>query len=390
MPRRSSHVRSPVRYGLAALLIVAAGAALLIVAAGAAQACQICAQALVITPGQQLDAADQAVLAMPVTGEKRFRIVAVVKGRDVTNGIIAEEVLRVDAATPRTNKPLLLLHNKLVQRWSSIGPIGAEHAGWLRQLTATGDAARGQPLASWPRPAQTPFEPTEAQRRQRLALVLPYLEHSEPLAADIAHGEVSRAPYTTLRLLKPQLQAAKIAQWIDDPRLVARRSTYTLLLGIAGGRDDATRLEQRIDAALWSRDATNLAAMLAADLELRGPSRVDWIEQAYFTDRTRTLPEIELALLALGVHGVASAAVPRERVIEAYRLFIRERKAMAGFVAQQLADWECWDATADYVALLESDAVQDASSHFAVVNYLQRSPRAAAKAALQSMTDKPR
>ena len=138
MPLRSSHVRS----GLAVLLILAAGAALLIVAAGAALACQICAQALAITPGQQLDAADQAVLAMPLTGEKRFRIVAVVKGRrSVANGIIAEEVLRVDAATPRTGKPLLLLRNKLVQRWSSMGSIGAEHAGWLRQLTATGDAA---------------------------------------------------------------------------------------------------------------------------------------------------------------------------------------------------------------------------------------------------------
>ena len=51
--------------------------------------------------------------------------------------------------------------------------------------------------------------------------------------------------------------------------------------------------------------------MLAANLELRGPSRVDWIEQAYFADRTRTLPEIQAALLALGVHGDGNATVPR-------------------------------------------------------------------------------
>ena len=117
---------------------------------------------------------------------------------------------------------------------------------------------------------------------------------------------------------------------------------------------------------------------------------MDWIEKAYFIDRTRTLPEIQAALLALGVHGTANAAVPRERVIRAYRLLIRERKAMAGFVAQQLADWEHWDATADYVGLLESDAVKDPASHFAIVNYLQRSPRAAARAALQSIADKHR
>jgi hypothetical protein len=63
---------------------------------------------------------------------------------------------------------------------------------------------------------------------------------------------------------------------------------------------------------------------------------------------------------------------------------------MASFVALELADWEYWDATTEYVALLKSDAVKDPASHFAVVNYLQRSPRAAAKAALQSLTNERR
>ena len=82
-----------------------------------------------------------------------------------------------------------------------------------------------------------------------------------------------------------------------------------------------------------SHDATNLAAMIGADLELRGPSRVDWVEATYFADRSRTMPEIEAALLALNVHGDANRTVPRERVIQAYRAFIRERPPMAGFVA---------------------------------------------------------
>lgn len=127
--------------------------------------------------------------------------------------------------------------------------------------------------------------------------------------------------------------------------------------------------------------------MLAADLELRGPARVGGLETKYFADSNRTLPEIEAALLALSVHGAASGAVSRERVIEAYRFFIRERKPMAGFVAQELADWGYWDATSEYVALLKSDAMKDPASHFAVVSYLQRSPRAAAKAALRSLAD---
>jgi hypothetical protein len=253
---------------------------------------------------------------------------------------------------------------------------------WPRRSRSEG-IARGP---AWPPTAVTPSELTERQWRERLALVVPYLEHPEPLAADIAYGEVSRAPYVAMRSLRSLLQAARITRWLDDPNLASRRSTYTLLLGIAGGADDAAGLERRLDTAWRSGDAANLAAMLAADLELRGPSRVDFIEQRYFADRDRTMPEIEAALLALSVHGGADAAVPRVRVIAAYRRFIRERKPMAGFVAQELADWGSWDATPDYVALLTSDAVKDPASHFAIVNYLQRSPHAAAKAALRSLT----
>ncbi len=54
---------------------------------------------------------------------------------------------------------------------------------------------------------------------------------------------------------------------------------------------------------------------------------------------------------------------------------------MAGFVAPQLADWNYWDATTEYIALLKSNAIKDPASEFAIVNYLQRS--AAAKAAVQ-------
>ena len=362
----------------------------LLVAVAGAKACQICFGALVVTPGQQLDAAEQAVLAVPVAGETAYRIVEVVKGT-VAGRTITGEVLGVDAAVSRSGAPLLLLRFGPAQRWKSFGAIGTENAGWLRQLAALGNVAPVRPKAIWPvTTTQTPSDTTEAQWRERLSLVVPYLEHRESLASEIAFGDISRAPYSAIRSLKSQLDAATIAKWIDDPTLAARRPTYTLLLGIAGGADDAALLERRLDAAWRSHDAANLAAMLAADLELRGPSRVDWIEQAYFADRSRTLPEIDAALLSLTVQGGANAAVPRERVIDAFRLFIRERAAMAGFVALQLADWEHWDATPDYVALLKSDAVKDPASHFAIVNYLRRSPHAAARASLELVADKPK
>ena len=194
-------------------------------------------------------------------------------------------------------------------------------------------------------------------------------------------GRAGARSLRDLDVARSRIDTATVESWLDNPKLVSRHAAYTLLLGFAGGADDAARLEQRIEAALESHDSTNLAAMIAADLELRGPSRVGWVEETYFADRTRTMPEIEAALLALNVHGDANRTVSRERVIQAYRTFIRERPPMAGFVAPQLADWNYWDAAAEYMALLKSNTIKDPASEFAVVNYLQRA--AAAKAAVQ-------
>jgi len=63
---------------------------------------------------------------------------------------------------------------------------------------------------------------------------------------------------------------------------------------IRGGRVDV-REEGRAEGGT-SHAPTNLAAMLAADLGLRGPSRVARIERKYLVDRQRTLPEIEAAM----------------------------------------------------------------------------------------------
>lgn len=363
-------------------------AILALVAAGPVVACPICLNGRSFTLAQKLDAADRAILAVRLPSESRLRVVEVIKGDNVVDEILPERAIGVEAPSSEGGKPLLLVCFGPAGRWSSLGPIGSEHAGWLRQLIAFSHAGSNRPIPAWPQTADSSSEFTVAQWRERVALVVPYLEDPEPLAAEIAYGEFARAPYEAQRSVKPQFQAREVANWINDPKLASRRSAYTLLLGIIGTLDDASRLEQRIDAALASHDATDLAAMLAADLELRGSSRIGWIEATYFADRSRTLPEIEAALLALSVHGGANAKVPRQRVIEAYLFFTSERKPMAGFVAPQLADWEYWDATPEFVALLEANALQDPASHFAVLTYLNRSPHPAAKAALASLADK--
>ena len=354
-------------------VLLGALAALMSFASPDARACPLCLGGVLFAPGQQLDVAEQAVLAAPVAGGARWRILEVAKGRAVAGKVISEPVDGADVAAMRAGRPLLLLRHEQWARWSSVGTIGVEYAGWLRQLAATGPGT-GKSDVDW---------------RGRVALVAPYLEDPEPLAALIAYGEIARAPYGALRPLKPRLDSAIIVRWLDDPKLAARRPAYTLLLGIAGGPADAERLERRLDAAWASRDATDLGAMLAADLELRGPSRVAWIETMYLGDRRRTMPEIAAALQALSEHGDENGAVPRARVIQAYLLLIKERRPLAGLVAAHLAEWEYWDAVAEYAALLASNVPLDPVSRGAIVAYLERCPRAEAKAALASLPAAP-
>ena len=305
-----------------------------VVGARDALACPLCFSGLVITPGQKLDSADDAVIAVPTGGAGGFLIVEIVKGNPDTNGPIGQTASSPDVvgaltlqskAVPAADEhpspadSFLLIRNRLTEQWTSLGPVDLAYADWLRRVAATDRPDEEPPPRPWPQTTIAWSTLSDAEWRERLVLIAPQLESDEPLVAEMAHGELARAPYALMRALKPQLDAALIAGWVDDPGLAQRRAAYLLLLGIAGGPEEAAAVEAMIDAALTSGDSTDLAAMLAADLEMRGPDRVGWIEEVFFADQKRTLPEIEAARLALSIHGAVNGAVPRARIAEAFR-----------------------------------------------------------------------
>jgi hypothetical protein len=325
------------------------------------RACPLCLSSRPLTiSAQELAYAGRSVLAMPTAEGKSFRVVEVIKGERPSGDVIVDAVFRGKKAAIASTKPLLLIRDDSWARWVNFGPISADQVGWLRQLATT----------------KRTTQIDESEWREHVAFFLPYLENPEPMVAEIAHAELRNAPYAALRSLKPRLDIAAIRQWLGDPKLIPRRPLYTLLLGIGGGPEDAERVEQHLLAAHNTKDATNLAPLLAADLELRGPSRVAWIEEAYLLrNRQRALPEIEAALLALSEQGKVNANIPRERVVQAYRLFIREHKTQAGLVAKDLADWDCWDFSSEFCALLRSGIPIRDTSRAAIIDYLRRNPK---------------
>ncbi len=334
--------------------------ALLFLTSFCAAACPLCFTgfALNIT-AQDLVDAERSVLALPEGGGQRLRVIEVIRGKAPADGIVeADAVFKLDASSFASIKPLLLLRHDKWPHWVNFGAVDASSVGWLRQLAA----------------GKRAIEMTDADWRAHVGSLLPYLGNPEPLVADIAYGELASAPYAALRTLKLRLDAPTLRRWIDDPQLAQRQSMYTLLLGIAGDEKDAARFDRRLDAAWTSKDVTNLGPMLTADLELRGASRMKWIDDKYIRDRNRSTSELDAALLALSVQGNANGAVPRERVIRSYRVFMKEHKTLAGFVAQDLAAWQYWDAVPEYRALMKSDPPQHPASRIAIVAYLRQSP----------------
>jgi len=215
----------------------------------------------------------------------------------------------------------------------------------------------------------------------RLAFFLPRLEDPDPVAAEVAYGEVAQAPYAALRAARDRPGAERIAGWLDDPGRASRAPLYTLLLGMAGGDLATARVARGVRSAAASHDATNLAALLAADLELHGATRLPAIESTYLVSGDRSVPEVRAALLALSVQGGADEAVPRQRIVETYRNFAGTRHPLAGLAAADLRTWRAWDALPEFMALARARVPQHPTAEAALLAFLEASPSREAKSA---------
>ncbi|MEY3446225.1 MAG: hypothetical protein RIR45_980 [Pseudomonadota bacterium] len=343
---------------------------------GMAAACAICAPSeLENTVVQRLLAADVAVIARAAPDGSGYQAVQAIKGHQ-PKGVIKIQDAAARVSAPVAGQTDLLVYSGGSQTWRKLGLLGSARAQWARTMLEIPRAA----APSTPDPAW----------EKRLQFFAPDLESPEPLVAQAAYEEISVAPYAAMRGLKARLDAQKLNRWLDNPALQARHPLYGLLLGMAASAAQIGALEQRLAATsgLPGNTAT-LSALLAATLEVRGNAGVDWIERNYLSgpsgDNRRSDAEIQAALLALNVHGNDGVRVDRDRVVQAYALFIQNHGAMAGLVASDLSAWGRWEFGPAYFALLQSQETQSFASRYAMVFYLMRSPRPEARTALEAL-----
>lgn len=361
-PRRRSRLAA---WRVAACRLARAAVAAAGLVGGAAIACPVCSPGAPPTPVQAMIDADRAVLARSDGAGAEIRVEQVLKGSGAPGEVLDGIRLEGRAADGDT-RALLLARDAVGGRWSLLGTIDVRHADWLRGLAALERAAELTP-EGW---------------RDRVARFLPLLGSPEPLVSETAHGEVARAPLGAMRANRSLVDTASVARRIEDPALASQRPLNLLLLGVAGSPADAQRIERLLEAKPPGGDPADVAALLAADLELRGVSRLPVIEREWLLERGRAPSEIQAALVALSVHGAEDDRVPRDRIVETYLRFIEARPSFAGWVAQNLATWGVWSATPHYVRLVASPDVPF-SSRIAMLNYLRLSPEPGARAAVE-------
>src|SRR5262249_16764384 len=148
-------------------------------------ACPLCMGAFQTTTADKLANMHRAVLAVPGS-DGSYRVIEVIKGERPANGIIAGDAVQLIVPAGGPTKPLLLLAEGGGRMWVGAGGIGAKHASWLRKIAA-GKRSLDMNAEEW---------------QARVALMLPYLENSEPLVAEIAYNEFAAAPYASLLTVK--------------------------------------------------------------------------------------------------------------------------------------------------------------------------------------------
>ena len=313
---------------------------------------------------------DSAMLAKPIKDGKTFAPLHAIKGEQ-PKGVVAVVDNLGTAEGSQTAESVLLLFNPALGGWINAGAMPVARLDWLRQLATM-------------RPASA-LTPTDSSWPSRVALFAKDLEHPIPLLAQSAYDEIAVAPYPVMRTLQPHLNAAKLNEWLQSDALVKRRSLYNLLLGFVGDKTAASTLEQRMLTKGQSLDKGELSSMMAAFIELRGSSGVDWIDANFLKNKARSDMEVQAAVLALTVHGNDGVKVTRERVIQSYAAYIQSNPTRAGFVASDLGNWGRWEFVSDFMALLKSGTQQAFASRYAIVLYLMRSPSQEARNALEQL-----
>lgn len=306
-------------------------------------ACLVCvADPLETVLVAELERSAQVVLARPVgdSDEGRFRIETIYRGTDglaVGTEVKASLPLFSSEQAKIGQGAVLLTRRGHKAEWVIRAPASPSHVAFFEEVLTLPKAGSGDLL----------------DELGRAIFFARHLHHEDAVLARAGAAELTRLPYPMLRRIRSRLDPEKIRKELGNPASADRYALFHTLLGLCGTDEDRAEIRRRLETMWQGKNWRSLGALLTAKLELEGESVVDEIEERYFRDRERTLPEIEQAILALRVHGDADDGVGRQRIIVAFRNFLSHREPLASLVIADLTRWQDWESKQVLVGLAE-------------------------------------
>jgi hypothetical protein len=145
------------------------------------------------------------------------------------------------------------------------------------------------------------------------------------------------------------------------------------MLSVCGGPADVPILE----AMLRSEDRqarSGLDALIGAYLVLAGPDGLPLVERLFLENKDAEYADTYAAIMALRFHGTETDIIPRERILQAFRLML-ERPQLADLVIPDLARWEDWSQMDRLAKLFREADEQSSWVRVPVINFLRACPK---------------
>jgi hypothetical protein len=213
----------------------------------------------------------------------------------------------------------------------------------------------------------------------RLRFFQAYLENEDEMLARDAYDEFANAPYNEITVLKPHMIRDRLVKWIKSEDVPAsRRRLYLTMLGVCGGMQDLTMLEEMMRSSDRKMKA-GLDAMIGCYLTLSGEKGMPVVEELFLKNKKAEYADTYAAIMALRFHGTEGNVIPKQRVVEGLRHML-DRPKLADLVIPDLARWQDWTVMPKLVQLFK-DADDKSSSwvRVPVINFLRACPLPKAK-----------
>ena len=221
---------------------------------------------------------------------------------------------------------------------------------------------------------------------ERLDFFQTYLEDADTMLSRDAYDEFARAPYASVKQLKPKMNRQQLLAWIADSNVPpSRKRLYLTMLGVCGNTQDTAMLEQRLRGT-DAESRSGLDALIACYLTLRGPDGVPLIEELFLKNKeggtSDNYADVYAAIMALRFHGTEGDIVPRARVLQAFSLVL-DNPQMADLVIPDLARWQDWSQLERLVEMFKTANTKTTYVRMPIINYVRACPLPAAQPALE-------